>query len=86
MLGEVTAPVRVLTCAVLCVWCVCSVTKGCDFVFNLAADMGGMGFIESNQSVLMFNNTMVSSNCLEVKHHLHKHTHRVQGLPHLQPP
>lgn len=35
-------------------------------MFNLAADMGGMGFIESNQSVLMWNNTMVSSNCLEV--------------------
>jgi len=41
------------------------VTKGCDWVFNLAADMGGMGFIKSNESVLMFNNTLVSSNCLE---------------------
>jgi len=41
------------------------VTKGCDWVFNLAADMGGMGFIQSNESVLMFNNTLVSSNCLE---------------------
>jgi len=29
--------------------------------------MGGMGFIESNQSVLMFSNTMISSNCLEVR-------------------
>merc|ERR1719213_692100 len=27
--------------------------------------MGGMGFIESNQSVLMFNNTMISFNVLE---------------------
>mmetsp|Transcript_27191 Transcript_27191/g.85566 ORF Transcript_27191/g.85566 Transcript_27191/m.85566 type:complete len:291 (+) Transcript_27191:655-1527(+) len=34
-------------------------------VFNLAADMGGMGFIESNQSVLVYNNTMLSSNVLE---------------------
>jgi GDP-D-mannose 3',5'-epimerase len=34
-------------------------------VFNLAADMGGMGFIESNQSVLLFNNTMLSFNMLE---------------------
>jgi GDP-D-mannose 3',5'-epimerase len=34
-------------------------------VLNLAADMGGMGFIESNQSVLMFNNTMISFNVLE---------------------
>ena len=40
-------------------------TKGCHHVYNLAADMGGMGFIESNQSVLMWNNTMVSSNVLE---------------------
>lgn len=40
-------------------------TKNCDEVFNLAADMGGMGFIQSNESVLMFNNTMISSNILE---------------------
>jgi GDP-D-mannose 3',5'-epimerase len=39
--------------------------EGVNHVYNLAADMGGMGFIESNQSVLMFNNTMVSSNVLE---------------------
>ena len=32
----------------------------CSYVFNLAADMGGMGFIESNQSVLTFNNTSIS--------------------------
>ena len=42
------------------------VTKDCNQVFNLAADMGGMGFIESNQSVLLFNNTMLSFNMLEV--------------------
>ena len=41
------------------------VTKDCDEVYNLAADMGGMGFIQSNESVLMFNNTMISSNMLE---------------------
>ncbi|GAB5033498.1 nad-dependent epimerase dehydratase [Nannochloropsis oceanica] len=40
-------------------------SKGCHHVYNLAAEMGGMGFIESNQSVLMWNNTMVSSNVLE---------------------
>jgi len=40
-------------------------TVGCHHVYNLAADMGGMGFIESNQSVLMYNNTLVSSNMLE---------------------
>lgn len=40
-------------------------TRGCNQVFNLAADMGGMGFIESNQSVLLYNNTMISFNMLE---------------------
>lgn len=42
-----------------------SVTKDCVHVYNLAADMGGMGFIESNQSVLVYNNTMISFNVLE---------------------
>ena len=41
------------------------VTRDCDYVYNLAADMGGMGFIQSNESVLMFNNTMISCNVLE---------------------
>jgi len=41
-------------------------TKDCKYVFNLAADMGGMGFIESNQSVLTFNNTSISMNMVEV--------------------
>lgn len=41
------------------------VTEGCDVVFNLAADMGGMGFIASNESVLVYNNTMISCNVLE---------------------
>lgn len=40
-------------------------TEGCNQVYNLAADMGGMGFIESNQSVLLYNNTMISFNMLE---------------------
>jgi GDP-D-mannose 3',5'-epimerase len=38
---------------------------GCDHVYNLAADMGGMGFIASNESVLAFNNTAISMNMLE---------------------
>lgn len=41
------------------------VTTGVDHVFNLAADMGGMGFIQSNHSVIMYNNTMISFNMLE---------------------
>eukprot|EP00568_Trieres_chinensis_P001374 CAMPEP_0183292132 /NCGR_PEP_ID=MMETSP0160_2-20130417/1307_1 /TAXON_ID=2839 ORGANISM="Odontella Sinensis, Strain Grunow 1884" /NCGR_SAMPLE_ID=MMETSP0160_2 /ASSEMBLY_ACC=CAM_ASM_000250 /LENGTH=363 /DNA_ID=CAMNT_0025453047 /DNA_START=32 /DNA_END=1123 /DNA_ORIENTATION=+ len=38
---------------------------GCAQVYNLAADMGGMGFICSNESVLSFNNTAISMNMLE---------------------
>ncbi|KAL5988783.1 GDP-mannose 3,5-epimerase 2 [Asimina triloba] len=41
------------------------VTTGVDHVFNLAADMGGMGFIQSNHSVIMYNNTMIGFNVLE---------------------
>lgn len=41
------------------------VTENVDHVFNLAADMGGMGFIQSNHSVIMYNNTMISFNMLE---------------------
>ncbi|KAF8388149.1 hypothetical protein HHK36_026815 [Tetracentron sinense] len=41
------------------------VTNGVGHVFNLAADMGGMGFIQSNHSVIMYNNTMISFNMLE---------------------
>lgn len=40
-------------------------TAGCQHVYNLAADMGGMGFIVSNQAVLLYNNTMISFNMLE---------------------
>jgi GDP-D-mannose 3',5'-epimerase len=41
------------------------VVSGCDHVFNLAADMGGTGFIQSNHAVIFYNNTMVSFNVLE---------------------
>lgn len=41
------------------------VTTGCDHAFSLAADMGGMGFLQSNHSVIMYNNAMVSFNMLE---------------------
>jgi GDP-D-mannose 3',5'-epimerase len=40
-------------------------TKQCDWVFNLAADMGGMGYIQSNNSVILFNNTLISFNMIE---------------------
>lgn len=48
-----------------------TVSKGCDHVYNLAADMGGMGFIVSNQSVLLYNNTMISFNMLEAARQNH---------------
>ncbi|KAL7564220.1 hypothetical protein ACA910_021644 [Epithemia clementina (nom. ined.)] len=43
----------------------CQACEGCTQVYNLAADMGGMGFIVSNESVLAFNNTAISMNMLE---------------------
>jgi len=39
--------------------------QGVDWVFNLAADMGGMGFIQSNHSLILFNNIMISFNMCE---------------------
>eukprot|EP00924_Labyrinthula_sp_SR-Ha-C_P002994 maker-scaffold_58-snap-gene-0.23-mRNA-1 protein AED:0.01 eAED:0.01 QI:426/1/1/1/1/1/2/197/348 len=44
-------------------------TEGCEEVYNLAADMGGMGFIQSNHSVLFYNNTMISFNVCEAARH-----------------
>ena len=41
------------------------VCTGCQHVFNLAADMGGMGFIQSNHGAILYNNTMISFNMLE---------------------
>jgi len=40
-------------------------TKGAVDIYNLAADMGGMGFIQSNHSVILYNNTMISFNMAE---------------------
>ena len=40
-------------------------TQGVEWVFNLAADMGGMGFIQSNHSVILYNNVMISFNVME---------------------
>jgi len=39
--------------------------EGMDWVFNLAADMGGMGFIQSNHSRILYNSTMISFNVAE---------------------
>jgi len=40
-------------------------TANCDEVYHLAADMGGMGFIQSNHSSILYNNTMISFNVIE---------------------
>lgn len=39
--------------------------KGCEDIYNLAADMGGMGFIQSNHSVILYNNAMISFQMME---------------------
>jgi GDP-D-mannose 3',5'-epimerase len=48
------------------------VTKDCDWVFSLAADMGGMGFIQSNAATLFYNNLMIDVNMVEAarKNHI----------------
>jgi GDP-D-mannose 3',5'-epimerase len=42
-----------------------NVTVGCDHVYHLAADMGGMGFISNNHASIMYNNTIMSFHMLE---------------------
>ena len=41
------------------------VTKDCDWVFNLACLMGGMGMISYNHGAILYINTMISFNMLE---------------------
>jgi|SRR5208282_203733 len=40
-------------------------TRGIDHVFNLAANMGGIGFIESNKAVIMHDNVLINIHMLE---------------------
>ena len=40
-------------------------TKGIDQVYHLAADMGGIGFIETYKGVIMRNNTMINVHTVE---------------------
>jgi nucleoside-diphosphate-sugar epimerase len=40
-------------------------TRGVDEVYALAADMGGIGFIENNKALISRNNTMISMHTLE---------------------
>jgi nucleoside-diphosphate-sugar epimerase len=46
------------------------VTKNIDFVFNMACNMGGMGFIENNKAMCMLSvliNTHLLESCLKNK-------------------
>ncbi len=42
----------------------CDATRGADYVFNLAADMGGMGFIENNKALCMLS-VLINTHMLE---------------------
>jgi GDP-D-mannose 3',5'-epimerase len=41
------------------------VVHGMDWVFQLAADMGGMGYIHDNRACVMRNNALINMNVLE---------------------
>ena len=40
-------------------------TRGVDEIYNLAANMGGIGFIESNKAVIMHDNVLINTHMLE---------------------
>lgn len=40
-------------------------TKGVDTVYALAADMGGMGFISSNQALILRNNALINLHTID---------------------
>jgi GDP-D-mannose 3',5'-epimerase len=40
-------------------------TAGCERVYHLAADMGGMGFIQSNHSLCVLNNALIDLHVIE---------------------
>lgn len=40
-------------------------TQGIDEVYGLAADMGGIGFIENNKAVIVRNNTLINLQSIE---------------------
>ncbi len=47
-------------------WAAClEATRGVDEVYNLAANMGGIGFIESNKAVIMHDNVLINMHMLE---------------------
>lgn len=40
-------------------------TSGIDEVYGLAADMGGIGFIETHKAEIVYNNTLINLNTIE---------------------
>jgi GDP-D-mannose 3', 5'-epimerase len=48
--------------------CLLSVRGGMDQVFNLAADMGGIGFITANHAQVSRNNILINAHMLEATH------------------
>ena len=47
-------------------WDAClQATRGVDQVYNLAANMGGIGFIEHNKAVIMHDNVLINTHMLE---------------------
>lgn len=42
-----------------------SATQGMDHVYNMASNMGGVGFIEKAQALLMHDNILIDTNMLE---------------------
>ncbi len=47
-------------------WANClEATEGIDEVYNLAADMGGMGFITTHNAQILHNNTLISTHMIE---------------------
>jgi nucleoside-diphosphate-sugar epimerase len=47
-------------------WAEClEATRGVDEVYNLAANMGGIGFIETNKAVIMHDNVLINMHMLE---------------------
>ena len=45
-------------------------TRGIDEVYNLAANMGGIGFIEENKAVIMHDNVLINMHVLEAARRL----------------
>jgi GDP-D-mannose 3', 5'-epimerase len=44
-------------------------TTGIDHVYHLAANMGGIGFIEANKAVIVHDNTLINTHMLEAARH-----------------